>query len=60
VGKVRLAMAAMGKAKAKVADLCREMAMTRQKLYRQVSPASNLRENGRKLLKAKRRELTPG
>jgi hypothetical protein len=44
---------------AKVADLCRELGVTRQTLYRHVSPAGNLREDGRKLLKTKRRELTP-
>ena len=55
VAKVRLAMAAMGKPKTKVADLCRELGVTRQTLYRHVSPAGNLREDGRKLLKTKRR-----
>jgi len=59
VAKVRLAMAAMGKPKTNVADLCRELGVTRQTLYRHVSPAGNLREDGRKLLKTKRRELTP-
>jgi DNA invertase Pin-like site-specific DNA recombinase len=59
VAKVRLAMAAMGKPKTKVADLCRELGVTRQTLYRHVGPAGNLREDGRKLLKTKRRELTP-
>ena len=53
VAKVRLAMAAMGKPKTKVADLCRELGLTRQTLYRHVSPAGNLREDERKLLKAK-------
>ena len=38
---------------------CRELGVTRQTLYRHVSPAGNLREDGRKLLKTKRRELTP-
>ena len=55
VAKVRLAMTAMGKPKTKVADLCRELGVTRQTLYRHVSPAGNLREDGRKLLKTKRR-----
>ena len=44
VAKVRLAMAAMGKPKTKVADLCRELGATRQTLYRHVSPVSTLRE----------------
>ena len=55
VANVRLAMAAMGKPKTKVADLCRELGVTRQTLYRHVSPAGNLRKDGRKLLKSKRR-----
>ena len=54
VAKVRL-MAAMGKPKTKVADLCREFGVTRQTLYRHVSPAGTLREDGRKLLHRKRR-----
>jgi AcrR family transcriptional regulator len=33
VAKVRLAMAAMGQPKTKVADLCRELGVTRQTLY---------------------------
>ncbi len=60
VAKMRLAMAAMGKPKTKVADLCRELGVTRQTLYRHISPAGDLRKDGRKLLKTKRRELTPG
>ena len=53
--KVRLALGTMGHPKTKVADLCRELGVTRQTLYRHVSPAGNLREDGRKLLKTKRR-----
>ena len=55
VAKVRLAMAAMGRPKTKVADLCRELGVTRQTLYRHVSPEGALREDGHKVLKAKRR-----
>ena len=55
VPKLRLAMAAMGKPKTKVTDLCRELGITRQTLYRHVSPAGNLRGDGRRLLKTKRR-----
>jgi transposase-like protein len=51
--KVRLAMAAMGQPKTKVADLCRELGVTRQTLYRNVSEEGSLREDGRKLLKTK-------
>jgi hypothetical protein len=51
--KVRLALATMGQPKTKVADLCRELGVTRQTLYRHVSPAGALREDGRKLLHRK-------
>ena len=49
--KVRLAMAAMGKPETKVGDLCRELGITRQTLYRHVAPEGTLRADGRKLLK---------
>jgi DNA invertase Pin-like site-specific DNA recombinase len=48
--KVRLAMAAMGKPETKVAELCRELGITRQTLYRHVGPDGALREDGRKRL----------
>ncbi len=48
--KVRLAMAAMGKPETKVADLSKELGITRQTLYRHVGPDGTLREDGRKLL----------
>jgi len=51
VAKVRLAM---GKPKTKVADLWRDLGVTRQTLYRHVSPAGTPREDGRKLLEIKR------
>ncbi|MBV8142116.1 MAG: helix-turn-helix domain-containing protein [Verrucomicrobia bacterium] len=34
----------MGQPKTKVADLCRELGVTRQTLYRHVSPQGALRE----------------
>ena len=43
VAKVRLAMAAMGKPKTKVADLCRELGVTRQTLYRHLSRTASSR-----------------
>jgi DNA invertase Pin-like site-specific DNA recombinase len=55
IAKVRLAMAAMEQPKTKVADLCRELGVTRQTLYRRISPEGALHEDGRKLLKTKRR-----
>ncbi|GAB2515413.1 recombinase family protein [Corynebacterium atrinae] len=48
--KVRLAMAAMGQPETSVAALCKELEITRQTLYRHVSPTGELREDGRKLL----------
>jgi hypothetical protein len=54
-GKVQLAMAAMGNEQTVVNDLCRELEITRQTLYRYVSPKGQLRENGKKLLKASKR-----
>ena len=50
--KVRLAMAAMGHKETKVSALCEEMGVTRQTLYRHVSPAGELRPDGAKLLKS--------
>lgn len=48
--KLRLAMAAMGQPETKVADLCRELGITRQTLYRHVSPEGVLRPDGEKFL----------
>ncbi|GAA1483653.1 recombinase family protein [Brachybacterium fresconis] len=48
--KVRLAAASMGQPDTNVGDLCQELGVTRQTLYRHVSPTGELREDGRKLL----------
>ncbi|MBD1540380.1 recombinase family protein [Pseudarthrobacter oxydans] len=48
--KVRLAMASMGKPETRVGDLCTELGVTRQTLYRHVSPTGELRPDGQKLL----------
>ena len=48
--KVRLAMAAMGKPETKISDLCHELGVTRQTLYRHVAPNGMLRKDGSKLL----------
>jgi DNA invertase Pin-like site-specific DNA recombinase len=48
--KLRLAMAAMGKPETVVGQLCKELGVTRQTLYRHVGPDGSLREAGRKLL----------
>lgn len=51
--KLRLAMAAMGKPETKVGDLCLELGVTRQTLYRHIGPDGSLREDGRKILSKK-------
>ena len=48
--KVRLAMAAMGQKETKVGDLCKELGITRQTLYRHVSPSGQLRPDGKKVI----------
>ena len=48
--KVRLAMASMGKPETSVSNLCKELGVTRQTLYRHISPAGELRPDGAKLL----------
>ena len=48
--KVRLAMAAMGQPETIVGDLCKELGVTRQTLYRHVSPQGALRPDGLKLI----------
>ena len=49
--KVSLAAASMQHPETKVSDLCKELGVTRQTLYRYVSPDGMLRESGNKLLK---------
>lgn len=48
--KLRLAQAAMGKPETKVAELCAELGITRQTLYRHVTPKGEIRPDGEKLL----------
>jgi hypothetical protein len=43
-------MASMGKPDTKVSALCTELGITRQTLYRHVSPAGELRPDGQKLM----------
>lgn len=49
--KVRLAAASMQHPETKISDLCKELGVTRQTLYRYVAPDGSLRESGEKLLK---------
>lgn len=48
--KLRLALASMGKSETKISALCQELGITRQTLYRHVSPNGELRPDGKKLL----------
>ena len=48
--KLRLAMAAMGQKETVVSDLCKELGVTRQTLYRHLGPDGVLRQDGQKLL----------
>jgi DNA invertase Pin-like site-specific DNA recombinase len=50
--KLRLAQASMGKPETIVGDLCKEIGVSRQTLYRMVTPTGELRPDGEKLLKA--------
>lgn len=52
--KVRLAMASMGEKDTNVSALCKELGITRQTLYRHVSPTGQLREAGQKVLDQRR------
>lgn len=53
--KVRLAAASMGQHGTNVGELCKELGVTRQTLYRHVSPTGELREAGSKLLSSTRK-----
>jgi DNA invertase Pin-like site-specific DNA recombinase len=54
--KLRLAAASMGQPDTKVGELCAELGITRQTLYRHVSPTGELRPDGHKLLADSRRK----
>lgn len=49
--KLRLAMAAIGQPETNVGDLCKELGITRQTLYRHVDPRGKLRADGETLLR---------
>jgi DNA invertase Pin-like site-specific DNA recombinase len=57
--KLRLAMAAMADIETNVGELCRELGVTRQTLYRHVDPVGTLREDGRRLLASRGRRPEP-
>jgi DNA invertase Pin-like site-specific DNA recombinase len=48
--KLRLARASMGQPDTNVGELCKELGITRQTLYRYVSPTGELRDAGRQLI----------
>lgn len=48
--KIRLAMASMGQTGTTVGDLCKELGVSRQTLYRHVSPTGELRDDGERVL----------
>ena len=52
--KLRLAQAAMGRRDTAVGDLCAELGVTRQTLYRHVDPQGRLRPDGERLLRHRR------
>ena len=56
--KLRLAQAAMAKRDTKVSDLCTELGVTRQTLYRFVGPKGELRADAAKLLNRKAQNLS--
>ncbi len=59
--KLRLAMAAMEKPETVVGELCSELCITRQTLYRHIAPDGTLRTHGRRLLERKGgRSVDPG
>ena len=57
--KLRLAQAAMGQPETVVSALCAELGVTRQTLYRFVSPTGELRADGRRLLDRTPRSVKP-
>jgi DNA invertase Pin-like site-specific DNA recombinase len=52
--KLRLAMASMDKPETRIGELCAELGVTRQTLYRHVDPKGNLRPDGEKLLQRRK------
>ncbi len=57
--KLRLAQAAMGQPGTKVGELCAELGVSRQTLYRHVDPRGTLRTDGEKLLGRANRKDPP-
>ena len=53
--KLRLAQAAMGQPETKIDELCIELGVSRQTLYRHMNPKGELRPDGEKLLGRKKK-----
>jgi hypothetical protein len=58
--KLRLAQAAMGRRETGVGELCAELGITRQTLYRHLDPEGRLRPDGEKLLRQRQAEWQQG
>ena len=52
--KLRIAQSSMGKPDTKVGELCKELGISRQTLYRHLDPCGNLRLDGKRLLEQRR------
>ena len=52
--KLQLAQAAMKESETKISDLCKELGVTRQTLYRHVDPKGQLRADAHKLIAQKK------
>jgi hypothetical protein len=59
IAKLRLAQAAMGQPGSNVGELCIELGVSRQTLYRHMDPTGRLRPDGEKLLGRKRKGPVP-
>jgi hypothetical protein len=53
--KLRLAQAALGQPGTRIGELCIELGVSRQTLYRHMNPTGQLRADGEKLLDRKRK-----
>ena len=58
LAKLRLAQAAMSDPETQVGDLCSELGISRQTLYRHVTPEGKIRPDGEKLLAQKTRKIS--
>jgi DNA invertase Pin-like site-specific DNA recombinase len=59
IAKLRLAQATMGQPGSNVGELCIELGVSRQTLYRHMDPTGHLRPDGEKLLGRKRKGPAP-